>query len=138
MERKFVVYEKSTEYVCSNRASKLPEKCQTASYSYVYQQFTNKGFHYISQPDKFWAGLWSDLVIEQIMMGSFKSLGGLARGQGMDKNTRNMWVTTLHSCAEVEERVCRRALINCQSSEKNEELHRLKRLWRSIKISWLA
>ena len=85
MERKFVVYEKSTEYVCSNRASKLPEKCQTASYSYVYQQFTNKGFHYISRPDKFWAGLWSDLVIEQIMIGSLKSLGGLARGQGMDR-----------------------------------------------------
>ena len=55
----------------------------------LYQQFSNKGFHCVSQTDKFWAGLWTDLVIEQ-MMRSLKSLGGLTRGQGIDENTRNL------------------------------------------------
>ena len=32
---------------------------------------------------RFWAGLWSDLVIEQGLMRTIKDRGGLTRGQGM-------------------------------------------------------
>ena len=41
------------------------------------------GFHVIRRSDKFWAGLGSDLVIEQTLMRSLKSTGGLTRGSGM-------------------------------------------------------
>ncbi len=48
----------------------------------VYRKFIN-GFHVIRRSDKFWSGLSSDLVIEQTLMRSLKSTGGLTRGSGM-------------------------------------------------------
>ena len=37
---------------------------------------------FIVQRDEFWAGLWTDFEIEQTMICSFKSLGGLQEGKG--------------------------------------------------------
>ena len=39
----------------------LPEK-----YTWVYEQFSRHGFHTIRRSNKFWRGLWSDLIIEQV------------------------------------------------------------------------
>ena len=47
------------------------------NYPWLYHQFNDKGFHCIRRTDKFWTGLWTDLVIEQTAMLSIKSLGGL-------------------------------------------------------------
>ena len=58
------------------------------------------------------------------MMRSLKSLGGFTRGRGIDENTRNLWVATLHSCAEVEERMCSVTSTSHQSSGQHEELGR--------------
>ena len=33
-------------------------------YPWLYHQFSVKGFHCVRRTDKFWAGLWTDLVIE--------------------------------------------------------------------------
>ena len=49
-------------------------------YPWLYQQFSNKGFNCVRRTDKFWAGLWTDLVTEQTMMRSLNSLVGLTRG----------------------------------------------------------
>ena len=38
------------------------------------------GYHSVWQTSKRWAVLWTDLVIEQTMMKSVKSIGGLTRG----------------------------------------------------------
>ena len=70
-------------------------------YPWVYQHFTGESFHCISRTDKFWARLWTDLVMEQTMTQSLRNLGGLTRGGGMGENTRIFGVATLHSCAEV-------------------------------------
>lgn len=66
-----------------------------AYYPWVYQHFTNKSFYCISRTDKFWAGLLTDLVIEQTVMEPLKILGGLIKGRGMDKNKRNLWAVQL-------------------------------------------
>lgn len=50
----------------------------------VFRKFQD-GFHVIRRSDKFWAGLGSDLVIEQTLMRSLKSTGGLTRGSGMSE-----------------------------------------------------
>ena len=73
------------------------------NYPWSYHQFNEKGFHCIRQKDKFRAGLWTDLVIEQTMMRSIKSLGGLTRGREMDESRWKIWISTLHSCAAAEE-----------------------------------
>ena len=48
----------------------------------VYQKFL-AGFHVVRRSNHSWAGLSSDLVIEQTLMRSLKSTGGLTRGSGM-------------------------------------------------------
>ena len=56
----------------------------------VFQKFVN-GFHMIRRSDQYWAGLGSDLVIEQTLMRTLKSTGGLTRGSGMSEHQRAVW-----------------------------------------------
>ncbi|CAC5379382.1 unnamed protein product [Mytilus coruscus] len=44
------------------------------------------GFHVMRRSDRFWSGLSSDLVIEQVLMRCIKTTGGLTR----DKELRNI------------------------------------------------
>ena len=56
----------------------------------VYRKFLD-GFHVVRRCNQCWAGLSSDLVIEQTLMRSLKSTGGLTRGSGMNEDMRNLW-----------------------------------------------
>jgi len=67
---------------------------------WLYEQFSN-GHHSVRKSDRFWAGLSTDLVIEQDMMRSIKSKGGLTRGRGLEESTRTMWLNTVTECAGV-------------------------------------
>ena len=70
------------------------------THPYLYAQF-NEGKHAIRRSNRFWAGLSTDLVIEQTMMRSVKGRGGLTRGRGMHETVRSIWVNTLSVCASV-------------------------------------
>ena len=48
--------------------------------AWLYEQYCKSGYHCIRCTDRYWAGLWPDLVIEQCMMRAIKSSGGLTRG----------------------------------------------------------
>jgi len=67
----------------------------------AYDQFVNHGFHSIRRSDRFWAGLSSDLIIEQIMMKSKKGRAGLTRGRGIHESVRLVWVKSMHECANI-------------------------------------
>ncbi|KAK7508145.1 hypothetical protein BaRGS_00000384 [Batillaria attramentaria] len=71
-----------------------------AGRSDVYQKFIN-GHHVIRRSDRFWAGLSSDLIIEQVLMGSLKSTGGLTRGTGMGEEERFVWLLGMPACTEI-------------------------------------
>lgn len=45
----------------------------------VYQRF-GEGFHVVRWSDRLWAGLSVDLIIEQVLVRSMKTSGGLTRG----------------------------------------------------------
>jgi hypothetical protein len=55
----------------------LPE-----THPWLPEQFS-KGNHAVRRSDRYWAGLSTDLVIEQVMMRAVKSRGGLTHGRGM-------------------------------------------------------
>ena len=57
-------------------------------------------------------------------MRSLKSLGGLTRDRGINENTRSLCGATLHSCAEVEDRMGSVTNTSRQSSEQHKELGR--------------
>ena len=71
------------------------------SYPDIHEKFTNDGFHTIRRSDRFWGGLWSDLIIEQVMMRSLKSRGGLTRGRGVTETVRLSWIHSMHGAASV-------------------------------------
>ena len=62
-----------------------------------------KGFHVhvIGRSDRFWAGLSSDLVIEQVLMRNVKSSGGLTHGRGMAESQRAQWLLSMPACASI-------------------------------------
>ena len=47
-----------------------------------------EGYHVVRRSDRFWAGLSTDLIIEQVPMRSIKTHGGLTRGKGMTEKQR--------------------------------------------------
>ena len=54
----------------------LPKK-----HFWLYSCFMEQGYHTIKRSDQFWAGLWTDLVIEQVMIRSIERRGGLTCGR---------------------------------------------------------
>eukprot|EP00745_Piridium_sociabile_P023062 TRINITY_DN35931_c2_g2_i7.p1 TRINITY_DN35931_c2_g2~~TRINITY_DN35931_c2_g2_i7.p1 ORF type:complete len:567 (+),score=112.84 TRINITY_DN35931_c2_g2_i7:122-1822(+) len=66
----------------------------------VYNAFSN-GYHVLRRSDRFWAGLSTDLVIEQVLMRSLKSAGGLTRGRGMADSQRTQWLLSMPACADM-------------------------------------
>ena len=76
--------------------NELPEK-----HPWLYQCFNEKGYHVVRRSDRYWGGLWSDLIIEQVLMRSIKSRGGLSRGRGMSDSVIAIWCLSMHRLAAV-------------------------------------
>ena len=51
--------------------------------------------------DSLWSGIFSDLCIEQVLMGSITSVGGLTRGRGFEELTSLLWLLSMPACGEV-------------------------------------
>ena len=66
----------------------------------VYQKLID-GFHVVTRSDRKWAGMPTDLVIEQVLMTSMKTSGGLTRGRGMTEQQRLIWLLSMPVCAEI-------------------------------------
>lgn len=64
-----------------------------------------EGYHVVRRSDRLWAGLSTDLVIEQMLMGSLKTVGGLTQGRGMTKSQRVLWLFSRPTCCEINEAV---------------------------------
>ena len=63
---------------------------------WLHKKLSTGGHHFIRRTDKFWAGLWPDLVIEQVLMRSIKNRGGLTRGRGMTPSVQMLWIRSMH------------------------------------------
>lgn len=64
----------------------------------VYHDFM-AGHHVMRRSDRYWAGLSCDLVIEQTLMRTLKSNGGLTRGRGMGERQRLVWLLSIPASA---------------------------------------
>ncbi|KAG1681897.1 Neuroendocrine convertase 1 [Nymphon striatum] len=89
--------------------------------SWLYHQF-QEGQHDVRRSGRFWAGLWSDLVIEQTLMRSIKSSGGLTRGRGFEENVRHLWVSSISYTAAVHEAMSSLSGVKASSSEQHAEM----------------
>ncbi len=57
--------------------------------------FFKSGYHVALSSDRYWAGLSSDLVIEQTRRRTIKTAGGLTRGRGIGESQRQCQVAPL-------------------------------------------
>ncbi|KAJ8875290.1 hypothetical protein PR048_023185 [Dryococelus australis] len=63
----------------------------------VYELFQKVQF-VVRRSDQCWAGLGSDLMIEQVLMHSIKSRGGLKRGSGLTEIQQAIWLNSMPVC----------------------------------------
>ena len=70
-------------------------------YSLVYSMFNDNVYHTVRWIDKYWAGWWTKLKIEQVMMHSLKNRGGLTRESGINETERTMWIFSSHCYAGI-------------------------------------
>ncbi|XP_065901877.1 uncharacterized protein [Dysidea avara] len=86
--------------------------------------FINQGFHAVRRSSRYWAGLWTDLVIEQVMMRSIKSRGVLTRGKGITESVCLQWILSMHKCAGVHEAMTTMTNMKTNASEQHIALGR--------------
>ena len=66
----------------------------------IYESFM-RDMHVVRRFDRFWAGLSTDLIIEQMLMRSLKTSGEFTRGIGFKKIQRNTWLFSISICSAV-------------------------------------
>ena len=69
------------------------------THPWLHQQLLS--LHAPRRTDKYWGELATDLLIEQVMMKSVKSRGGLTHGRGLNESVRLVWVKSMHQCAMI-------------------------------------
>ena len=60
----------------------------------VYRDF-GEVYHVIRRSDRYWVGLSADMIIEQVLMRSLKTTGGMTESQ------RLVWLLSTPACAQV-------------------------------------
>jgi hypothetical protein len=93
----------------------------------VYRSFEN-GFHVVRRSNRMWAGLSTDLVIEQVLMRSLKTSGGLTRGRGMTEQQRLTWLLSMPACAEINRAMQEFTGIKYSTGEQNKEMTKARKL----------
>ena len=121
------LYAKSA-YIYLQTMSNLQE-----THPQVYAKF-QEGYHVVRRSDRLWAGLSTDLVIEQVLMRSLKTTGGLTRGRGMTELQRTVWLLSTPACAEVSRAMQEVTNITYNTSEQHKETSQA-RLQRDLKDS---
>ena len=67
---------------------------------HIYKSFQN-GLHGARRSDRFRAVLSTDFMIEQDLMSSVKTSGGLTQGKVFSETHRLVWLTSMSACTEV-------------------------------------
>ena len=75
---------------------------------------------------RYWGGLSTDLVIEQVLMRSLKSQGGLTRGRGMSETQRLIWLLSMPACAEFNYAMQDFTGVAYETSDQHKDLSKAK------------
>ena len=87
----------------------------------VHRKF-EAGFHVVRRSNRLWEGLSTDLVIEQVLMRSLKTSGGLTRGRGMTERQRVIWLLSMPACAEMNRAMLELTGVSYSTGEQNKDM----------------
>ena len=91
------------------------------SNSGVFHHFNSGGLHVIRRSDRYWAGISSDMFIEQVLMRSIKTTGGLTRGKGVGELQRTVWLLSKPICGILNEAIQSLCGVEYTTSEQHKE-----------------
>jgi hypothetical protein len=91
----------------------------------VHEKFL-KGFHVVRRSDRYWAGLFTDLTIEQVLMRSVKTHGGLTRGKGFSETERLVWVLAMPACANINNAMQSFSGVPYETSDQHKEMSKAR------------
>ena len=91
-------------------------------YPWVYRNFAVNGYHTVCRSDRYWSGLWTDLIIEQVMMRSLKTSGGITRGRGITESVRQLRIGSMHRTASVHDAMSNLTKAYRKTSEQHIDL----------------
>ena len=83
-------------YAKSARLYVLEMRKFPSTHPWLHQKF-DEGYHTVRRRERLWAGLWTDIVIEQVLIRYLKSRVGLT----MTESVRQQWVYSMHACAAI-------------------------------------
>ena len=111
------------------------------THPWLHQKFSEEGLFVVRRSDRFWAGLWPDLTIEQVMIRSLKSRGGLTRGSGFTESVRTLWIYSMHATAGYHDALSTLTKNQNKTSDQHQDLgkSRLQRDYNDLQklITWL-
>ena len=87
-------YAKSARFYVQ-KMQRISKNCK--EFPWLYQEFQD-GFYAVRRSNRHCSGLWSDLTIEQMLMRSIKTCGGLTRGRGMTECSAYVDTNFAHLC----------------------------------------
>ena len=76
----------------------------------------------VRRSDRYWAGLSLDLIIEQVLMRSLKTSGGLTRKRGMTDQQHLTWLLSKPACADVNCAMQRLTGVSYNTGEQNKDI----------------
>ena len=91
----------------------------------VYRDFVS-GFHVVRRSDRLWAALSTDLVIEQVLLRSLKTSGGLTRGRGFTEQQRLIWLLSMSACPETNRAMQELTGVKSNSGEQNKDMSKAR------------
>ena len=109
------LYAKSA-YIYLQIMLRLPETHPDAHRKFM------EGYHVVRRSDRFWAGLSTGLIIEQVHMRSIKTHGGLTRGKGMTEAQRLVWILSMPVCASINETMQKFSGVSYETSDHHKDV----------------
>ena len=94
----------------------------STKYPWAYANFSEHRYHTVRHSDRYWAGLWTDLIIEQVLIRSLKSREGLTRGRGVTESVRILLTNSMHRCARVHNAMSNLTGMQHKSSEQHVQM----------------
>ena len=88
----------------------------------VHQKF-EEGYHVVRRIDRYWGGLFTDLIIEQVLMRSVKTHGGLTREKGMTETQRLLWVMSIPACANMSDAMQKFTGVSYETSDQLKDIY---------------
>ncbi|CAH2989439.1 unnamed protein product [Chilo suppressalis] len=87
-----------------------------------YVKFTRRGCFTIRRSEKFWSGIMSDMTIEQTLMRSMKTTGGLTQGRGITDSTIASWTLGMVQLQNICEQIENFSGVSCSTTEQHVDM----------------